>query len=67
MRSRALALMESPQPTIPPMAVSMLEDGDGVWVGVGVAVAVGARRMVVGNAAPEHAVRLTSMDSGENT
>jgi len=30
-------------------------------------VAVGARRMVVGNAAPEHAVRLTSMNSGENT
>ena len=51
MRSRALAL----------------EDGDGVWVGAGVAVAAAASGTVVGNVAPEHAVRLTSMDSGKNT
>ena len=45
----------------------MLEDGDGVWVGVGVAAAVGASGTVVGNVAPEHAVRLTSMNSGKNS
>ena len=60
-------LWNLPNPHYPPMAVSMLEDDDGVWVGAGVAVADGAGRMVVGNVAPEHAVRLTSMDSGKNT
>ncbi len=45
----------------------MLEDGDGFWVSVGVAVAVGARGTVVGNVAPEHAVTLTSINSGKNT
>ena len=45
----------------------MLEDGDGVWVGVGVTAAVGASGTVVGNVAPEHAVRLTSINSGKNS